>query len=103
MIPTVELIGPTRNLGYYQPQESPNRYPLELCPYGHICLWAINGEMKWTIAYLHSDQEGDFDLQFVGDRPLDIRVNWLHFRECVEQGFAMMRRAVQEGTPCEPK
>lgn len=83
--------GPTRNLEHYSPQEVPNRYPLELCPDGHICLWEPKGETKITVAYLYADNEGDFDLKFVGDRPLDSRVNWLHFRQCVEQGFKMMR------------
>lgn len=88
---------PATNLMYYNPLEKPKRYPLELrecSSVGYfkdntasfeICLWDNTGEYKWTIAYWLSTNEG-FDLKFVGNRPLDRRVNWEHFRELIVQG-----------------
>ncbi len=80
-----ELTKPAKNTRYYHPLEQPTRYPLELTANHHICLWAQNGEYKWTIAYFAHDKEG-VQLVFVGDRPLDKRVNWQHFEQCVRQG-----------------
>lgn len=76
---------PLRNTAHYQPQENPRRYPLELAPNLHICLWNEDGVFKWTIALFDWTREG-YELRFIGDRPLDRRVNWEHFREVVEQG-----------------
>lgn len=73
------------NTRYYNPLENPNRYPLELCSDHHICLWSEDGKFKWTIAYFVKHKEG-YDLTFIGDRPLDSRVNWDHFRELVTLG-----------------
>jgi len=70
---------------YYRPQEKPRMYPLELTPDSHICLWGENGEYKWTIAYWRFDDEGAY-LHFVGDRPLDKRVDWRNFEAVVRQG-----------------
>lgn len=78
-------LGPIANLLYYRPLESPKRYPLELTKSLHVCLWDTEGRYKWTIAYWQKDKEG-YDLQFVGDRPLDKRVNWSHFRKIIVQG-----------------
>lgn len=72
-------------LEHYKPLESPPKYPLELCENLHICLWEPEGTYKWTIAYFHKDREG-YDLKFCGDRPLDPRVNWEHFRELIVLG-----------------
>lgn len=77
--------GPTANKRYYKPLEKPKRYPLELTKDLHICLWSEDGKYKWTVAYFLDDKEG-FDLHFVGDRALDKRVNWVHFRELILQG-----------------
>ena len=44
-----------------------------------------DGKFKWTVAYFAKGSEG-YDLRFVGDRPLDSRVNWDHFRELVILG-----------------
>lgn len=78
---------------YYRPQENPIRYPLELNPDGHICLWNEDGKYKFTIAYLDVNwKDRDVDLKFVSGRPLDERVNWDHFREVIEQGYRMMAR-----------
>ena len=73
------------NHEHYHPLEEPRRYPLELGKDLHICLWDVHGKFKWTIAYFIADKEG-YDLHFVGDRPLDGRVDWEHFRELVVQG-----------------
>lgn len=76
---------------HYHPQEQPRMYPLELGPDLHICLWDTQGEYKWTIAYFVKGEEG-YDLQFIGDRPLDERVNWEHFQEIIRQGQALAYR-----------
>ena len=70
---------------WYKPLEKPRRYPLELNDDLHICLWSEDGKFKWTVAYFNKGKEG-YGLHFVGDRPLDSRVNWDHFRECVILG-----------------
>jgi hypothetical protein len=74
-----------QNKRYYKPVERPRRYPLELTKDHHICLWSADGKFKWTVAYFEKGAEG-FDLRFVGDRPLDSRVDWDHFRELVILG-----------------
>jgi len=76
--------GPSKNARYYKPQERPNMYPLELTPDMHICLWGDSGEYKRTIAYWRFDDDGSF-LHFVGDRPLDKRVDWRNFEAVVRQ------------------
>ena len=73
------------NCKYYNPQETPIQYPLELTEELHICLWDKEGKYKWTIAYWVEDSEG-YDLKFVGDRPFDKRVKWKPFRQLVKQG-----------------
>lgn len=80
-----ELKEPVANRRYYRPLEKPRRYPLELNDNLHICLWSEDGKCKWTVAYFLKGKEG-YDLHFVGDRPLDSRVNWEHFRELVILG-----------------
>lgn len=69
----------------YNPLEKPIRYPLELCENLHICLWDESGKFKWTIAFFEADREG-YDLRFIGGRPLNARVDWMHFGELVIQG-----------------
>lgn len=71
---------------WYNPIESPRRYPLELDKRLHINLWSPCGSYKWTIAIFRNDGEEGFDLWFLADRPLDERVNWDHFRELIVQG-----------------
>ena len=73
------------NSRYYNPLENPRRYPLELTNSLHICLWSGDGKFKWTVAYFIADREG-YNLHFVGDRPLDSRVDWQHFRELIILG-----------------
>ena len=80
--------GPVANLKYYKPLENPTRYPLELTEDLHICLWDEAGKSKVTIAYFVEDKEG-YDLKFVGDRPLDKRVKWKHFKKLIKQGQKM--------------
>ena len=79
-----ELRAP-ENKRYYNPVERPRRYPLELTEDLHICLWSSDGKFKWTVAFFCEGKEG-YDLRFVGDRPLDSRVDWVHFRELVILG-----------------
>ena len=76
---------PTKNARYYKPLETPRMYPLELNNDLHICLWDEKGEYKWTIAYWVRDKEG-YDLHFVGDRPLDRRVDWRNLEVVIRQG-----------------
>ena len=86
---------PTENLRYYDPQETPRMYPLELTPSLHVCLWDELGKYKWTIALFDKDKDGTF-LRFIGDRPLDKRVNWANFEVCVRQGQLIADRQYME-------
>lgn len=79
---------PTIGQASYNPLEKPIRYPLELCDNLHICLWDESGKFKWTIAFFEADREGH-DLRFVGNRPLDFRVDWMDFGDLVRQGQAI--------------
>lgn len=86
----MELKKPNKSCRYYKPIEKPRRYPLELYfseynKYLEICLWSEDGNFKWVIASWQKSKEG-YDLLFIGDRPLDSRVNWDHFRELVILG-----------------
>ncbi len=84
---------------WYRPLEVPTRYPLELVQENdcyHVCLWFADGKLKYTIALIYPDKEGDFDVRFVGDRPLQERVNWEHFRELLIQGIALARQSQKE-------
>ena len=83
------------DLRYYQPLERPRRYPLELTENLHICLWSKNGKLKWTIAYWQRLNDG-YNLHFVGNRPLDLRVNWEHFRELIALGQVIADKYFQE-------
>jgi hypothetical protein len=76
---------PSKNARYYNPMEKPTMYPLELTDDLHICLWDSKGEYKLTVAYWIDGEEG-YDLHFVGDRPLDKRVDWQAFKSVVRQG-----------------
>lgn len=75
---------PTKNQRYYKPMEKPRMYPLELNQLD-ICLWDDKGEYKWTIAMWDKTKEG-YELRFVGDRPLDKRVNWHNLEAVIRQG-----------------
>ena len=87
-----------KNCLHYQPLEKPRCYPLELNANDlHICLWESGGKFKWTVAYFLDSKEGP-DLKFVGTRPLDRRVNWDKFRQCVEQGYREATIRGQERT-----
>ena len=63
-------------------------YPLELKD-GHINLWEEDGKTKYTIALFGDDGEddGDVELHFVYDRPLNKRINWEHFKELIKIGY----------------
>lgn len=67
---------------------SPKALPLELTNNHHICLWNEDGKYKWTIAYFDFDKEGP-DLMFVGERPMDERVDWVVFKQLIKLGFAV--------------
>ena len=62
--------------------------PLELTKNLHVCLWSEDNTYKWTIGYFTEDKEGPW-FKFVGNRPLDKRVNWKHFGEIVKLGYAL--------------
>ena len=60
----------------------------------HICLWDVNHEFKWTIAYFYRHKDF-YDLKFVEDRPLDPRVDWKAFRKLIKRGFKECRKIIQ--------
>lgn len=63
--------------------------PLELTHKDlHICLWDEKGKYKWTVGYFDFDKEGPW-FKFVGDRPLDERVNWVNFQKLIKLGYAL--------------
>lgn len=78
---------------HYDPQEFPTRYPLELTPSLHVCLWSDDGSFKWTVGLWQFTKEGP-EFRFVGDRPLDCRVDWAHLREIIAQGQRMAEQRV---------
>ena len=85
-----EMDGPTKNTEHYNPLNHPKRYPLELDNRLHICLWGETGQSTWTTAYFVNDKEGP-ELKFVGDRPLDRRVDWDDLRVVVELGYCIAK------------
>ena len=64
-------------------------YPLELSG-NHICLWNENGDSKYTIALFEKDNDGCNDLRFIGDRPMDERVDQINFFALIELGFEVL-------------
>lgn len=92
----------------YYPAQCLPRYPLELVRSGksgeslHICLWHESQPYKWTIALVSFRKEGP-EIQFCGDRPFDLRVNWEHFRELCQQAQAIANEVhettTKQGTP----
>ena len=87
--------GPIKNKRYYKPIEKPRMYPLELTKELHICLWDESGKYKWTIAYWIKDREG-YDLHFVGDRPMDSRVDWKNLEIIIRQGQIIADKRFEE-------
>ena len=62
-------------------------YPLELNK-NHIHLWEKTGKTKYSIAMFKYSKGGEcWDLEFVGKRPLDKRVNSEKFFELVRLGY----------------
>ena len=61
-------------------------YPLELKD-DHINLWEEDGKTKYSIAIFKVDIDGSAELEFVYDRALDERVNWVHFKELIKIGY----------------
>jgi hypothetical protein len=62
--------------------------PLELTKENHICLWSADETYKWTIGYFELEGEGP-RFKFVGERPMDARVDWEKFRELIKLGYAL--------------
>ena len=63
--------------------------PLELTHKDlHICLWSECECYKWTIGYFEFDKEGP-RFKFVGERPMDVRVDWVAFKELIKLGYAL--------------
>lgn len=73
------------SLKYYKPLEQPRMYPLQLTENLHIVIWDETGKYTCSIAYFVCTSEG-YELKFVGDRPMDSRVNWQHFEAIIRQG-----------------
>ena len=66
-------------------------YPLELSGY-HIHLWEPHGSSKCTIAmFNYNRSEESWDLDFIGERPLDERVDKIKFFELIQIGFNNLR------------
>ena len=86
-IPTTSTDSP-----HYRPVERPTRYPLELTESLEICLWGEDGKFKWMVARIEVCKDA-VDLRICGDRALDRRVNWQHFRELYEQAIRIAERA----------
>ena len=64
-------------------------YPLELRG-THIIQWMEDGDYCISIAiFKYSKSEECWDLDFVGDRPLDKDVNWDDFKSLIKIGFEM--------------
>ncbi|NBP04245.1 MAG: hypothetical protein EBU90_29980 [Proteobacteria bacterium] len=69
----------------------------------HINLWSEDGKYKWAIASVEMCKEGYPELHFIGDRPLNSRVDWKHFKELTEQAYNILddinneRRRAEEG------
>ncbi len=61
-------------------------HPLELADNYHINLWSEDDTYKWNIAYFEKKGKDGYSLNFVGDRPFDRRVDWIHFRLLAELG-----------------
>jgi len=66
-------------------------YPLELKG-NHIHLWDTIGKSKITIAmFNYNRSEESWDLDFIGERPLDERVDKIKFFELIQIGFNNLR------------
>jgi hypothetical protein len=72
----------------FQTVEKGRRSPLELTHDLHICLWTELRDYKCTIALWTKHKEG-YEVRFVGDRPLDGRVNWKDFEKLIRKGQAI--------------
>jgi hypothetical protein len=63
--------------------------PLELTHRDlHICLWSEEETFKWTIGYFELSGDGP-RFKFVGERPLDARVDWVKFKQLIKLGYAL--------------
>ena len=68
--------------------------PLELTKENHICLWSADETYKWTIGYFEFDSEAP-RFKFVGERPMDARVDWVAFKELIKLGYAFTNHKYQ--------
>lgn len=74
---------------YAQHRISSDAYlPLELSKDLHICMWSEDESYKWTIAYFDHTKDGPF-IRSVGERILDVSVNWDQFHELIRLGFSI--------------
>lgn len=72
---------------YYSPPER---------PYHHIHKSCFkNPETCMTIASFRKDSDGYY-LEFIGDRPLDTKVDWQDFRTLVQVGYAELNNTKEE-------
>jgi len=76
---------------HYRPIERPQRYPLELSESLEIYLWSEDGKFRWVVARVAISKDA-VNLRICGDRALDRRVNWQHFRELYEQAIRIGER-----------
>lgn len=71
-------------------------YPLELAG-THIRLWNESGKSKITIAYFtHLESTEGPDLIFVGERPMNNRVDWINFKTLIAIGYENYPPAEEE-------
>lgn len=62
-------------------------YPLEING-THINLWSQNGKTKISIAiFKHNASENEWDLEFIGIRTLDPRVDWIILKKLITIGY----------------
>lgn len=55
-----------------------------------------NPEYCFTIASFHKDEDGYYELEFIGDRPLSGAVNWMDFRTLVQVGYNTLNKGNNE-------
>ena len=57
-------------------------------PYLEIVQW--EEETCWTIAYWSRHKDGYYQMQFIGNRPFDERVDWKDFGQLAKTGQSFL-------------
>lgn len=61
-----------------------------------ISQWGEGDEMRWTIAVFDPKKDGGFDLRYVGERPLDEKIDQTVFTTLVFIGFKLCKTLEHE-------